>query len=165
MCPERATCGIHQLARNKKDHLKKVASEISKQVGVPDIRDKKPVETSGGNGSDDYDEEIIEFLPIYKRHSGAIIGKDGDTMKNLQMISGAKVSVIDFVHQDTKRSGALVSGDRAERYKAKCQIAVIIKQKDDELQKNPDSDKPKPRPQKRQQMPNIANPWMKKKKR
>ncbi len=148
----------------QKHLLQNVASEICKQVGVPEIREK-PNEPPSGGSDDEQNDEIIEFLPLYKKHTGAIIGELGETQKKIQDISGARVSVIEFKHKETNRAGALISGEKSERYKAKCEIAVIINQKDIENERNPEKPKPKPKPLKRPNVPIANNPWMKPKKK
>ena len=133
--------------------LARVASEIEREIGVPDIRDKGSDPKSDG----DDENELIEFIPVFKRHTGAIIGDEGDTVQKIEEETGAKVSVIDFTYKDSMRSGALITGDRSERMLAKLEIAGIIKKKDEETKSA------KPKQQKRNAKPNN-NPWMKKKK-
>ena len=136
--------------------LKRVANEIVNEVGVPDIIEAKP-----DDKPDSDDEELTEFLPIYRRHMGAIIGEDGETVQNLREITNAKISVIEYKHNESMRAAVLVTGDRSRRLKSKQEVAVIIKQKDSEFasgnQKPAQKPAQKPVPQKRNQNSGQSN--------
>ncbi len=130
--------------------LKRVAEEIQAKVGIPEISEKTNDDSIDTDGDDD--DELTEFVEVMRKHSGAIIGKDGETVQELQKKTGAKITVIRYRYKDSDKAGALITGDKNIRLKGKIEIAKVIQQKEAEnkvesdkhkqLKRNKENDKP-----------------------
>ncbi len=125
----------------KVELLQKVKDEIVAQTGTPDIpyktqppvpapgaiSQKSHVELSENTDVTNDDEIITEFLPVSGKHTGFIIGKQGESDRNLQALSGAKIQIIEYIDKDEPgKRAALIMGNIKERLDAKINTAKSI---------------------------------------
>ena len=130
----------HHKITIKTEVLTDIASMITSQIGVPTIRDKRPI--GSGNDLNDDSEEVSEFLSIQAKYAGVIVGEEGTAVQAIQKKTKTSVQVIKYYFHDILKHAVVITGTRSRILAAKIEIADEISASEE----NVPEDKPtKPR--------------------